>query len=133
MKRPLGGVAGAIGAGGGGGVGLGGVAGAGAGAGGRCAGAGSGGRGPIETGGGCVLGSVWMVTVGGGGTGPSGGVAIFGAAVFCVAHPLMSATTMMLATNPSSLVLRRITRTRRQTAQKIRRNRSSARNDRWGD
>src|SRR5262245_51959047 len=93
MKRPLGGVPGAVGVGGGGGGGLGGGAGAGAGAGGCCAGAGSGGRGPIETGGSsCVFGSVWMVTVGGAGTGPSGGVAILGAAVFCVAHPLMSAT-----------------------------------------
>src|SRR5262245_43164777 len=104
MKRPLGGVVGALGgAGAGAGVGFAGVAGGGAVA--------SVGRGPTETGGSGVVGSVWMVTVGGGGTGPSGGAAIFGACFPFVAQPAMSESTRVLATTPLSLLLRSIAHT----------------------
>src|SRR5215470_15820703 len=123
MKRPLGGVAGALGCGGAGvGAGFTGAAGGGAVA--------SLGRGPTETGGSGEVGSVWMVTVGGGGTGPSGGVAIFGAGFPFVVQPAMSESTRVLAMTPLSLLLRRIAHTRWHTAQQVRWKRTSTRNHR---
>src|SRR5205814_2520034 len=122
MKRPLGGVAGAAGTGGGAVVG-GGVAG---GASGR-----PGWRGPTEAGGSGVVGSTWTVTVGDG-TGPMGGVEIFGAAVR-VAHPATNERTTALATKPVTLLLRRIAHAGWQTAQQIRWERPPAWNDRWSN
>src|SRR5437879_5900255 len=122
MKRPLGGVTGAAGTGGGAVVG-GGVAGS---ASGR-----PGWRGPTETGGSGVDGSTWTVTVGDG-TGPRGGVEIFGAGVR-VAHPATSERTTVLATKPVTLLLRRIAHAGWQTAQQVRWERPPAGNDRWGD
>src|SRR5438552_18932881 len=122
MKRPLGGVAGAAGTGGGAVVG-GGVTG---GASGR-----PGWRGPTETGGSGVVGSTWTVTVGDG-TGPMGGVEIFGAAVR-VAHPATNERTTALATKPVTLLLRRIAHAGWQTAQQVRWERPPARNDRWSN
>src|SRR2546430_16562375 len=108
MKRPLGGVTGAAGTGGGAVVG--GVTG---GASGR-----PGWRGPTETGGSGVVGSTWTVTVGDG-TGPMGGVEIFGAGVR-VAHPATNERTTALATKPGTLLLRRIAHAGGQTAQQAR-------------
>src|SRR5438445_10350822 len=122
MKRPLGGVTGAAGTGGGAVVG-GGVAGS---ASGR-----PGWRGPTETGGSGVDGSTWTVTVGDG-TGPRGGVEIFGAGVR-VAHPATSERTTALATKPLTLLLRRIAHAGWQTAQQVRWERPPARDDRRGD
>src|SRR6266403_1943473 len=122
MKRPLGGVTGAAGTGGGAVVG-GGVTG---GASGR-----PGWRGPTETGGSGVVGSTWTVTVGDG-TGPMGGVEIFGAAVR-VAHPATNERTTALATKPVTLLLRRIAHAGWQTAQQVRWERPPAWNDRWGN
>src|SRR5215470_6941565 len=121
MNRPLGAVVGAVG--GGASVGVGAGAGfAGAVGGGATA---SGGRGPTETGG--MVGSVWIVTVGGGGTGPSGGVAILGACLPFAVQPATSESTRVLAMTPLSLLLRSIGHSRRQTAQQIRGKRSSPR------
>src|SRR5262245_13695311 len=122
MKRPLGGAVGVLG-------GACTCVGAGAGFAGAAGGAAtaSGGRGPTDTGGNGVVGSVWIVTVGGGGTGPSGGVAIFGADLPFVAQPARSDNTSVLAMTPLSLLLRSIGHTRWQTAQQVRWKRSSSR------
>src|SRR5206468_5964653 len=109
---------------GGGGVGIG-VTGAG------CCAPGGSARGPMDTGGG-ALGSVWTVTVVGGGTGPTGGVAIFGVGVF-VAQPATSESRTALATKPLTLLWRRIAHAGWQTAHQVRWNRPPARNDRRGD
>src|SRR5262245_8739496 len=120
MKRALGDVVGAVGGAETIGVGAGGFAGA---AGGGATA--SGGRGPTETGG--IVGSVWIVTVGGGATGPSGGVAIVGACLPFAVQPARRDSTSVLAMTPLSLLLRSIGHTRWQTAQQIRWKRSSSR------
>src|SRR6267142_625398 len=122
MKRPLGAVAGAAGT-------RGGIAGGGGVAGAVAGRPGSAARGPTETGGSGVVGSVWTVTVGGG-RGPMGGVAIFGIGVR-VAHPATSESRTALARKPLTLLLRRIAHAGWQTAQQVRWDRSPAGNDRW--
>src|SRR6267143_717292 len=66
------------------------------------------------------------------GTGPMGGVEIFGAGVR-VAHPATSERTTALATKPVTLLLRRIAHAGWQTAQQVRWERPPAWNDRWSD
>ncbi|HZF05138.1 MAG TPA: hypothetical protein VE932_12485, partial [Patescibacteria group bacterium] len=106
MKRPLGDV---VGAGTRGGIAGGrGVAGTASGRPGSAA------RGPTETGGSGVVGSVWTVTVGGG-RGPMGGVAIFGVGVR-VAHPATIESRTAVAMKPLTLLLRRIAHAGWQTA-----------------
>src|SRR5213593_795149 len=90
---------------------------------------GSGARGPTETGGtgGGTGGGDSTVTVGGG-SGPTGGVAILGAGLR-VAHPATRESRTALATNPLTLLLRRIAHAGWQSPQQIRRKRTASGND----
>src|SRR5919108_3602205 len=102
MNRPLGDVGGV-------GIVVGGAGRGGGATGGAAGGPGSGARGPTDTGGtGGGVVSVWTVTVVGDGTGPSGGVAIFGVGLR-VAHPPRRESARAPATTRLTLLLRGIT------------------------